>query len=561
MKHFKFARIALISMAVFSQSSHGALYEITEVDTQSVSRSAFPVNINESGDIVLSVTYDANFPIPEYNIPLDLSLIDFESEALQDSLTDIEAAQNGDFNLEDYQALLTLIRAGQGLSTAQKLTPWLSYVAENGVAEYIPGFDQVDANYSGFSKSVETRVKAINDNGVIVGTSQGFPYKLDYVNEAGDEITYVIQDHTNRGFVDLNGVVVGLESTSQLAGGYTEARDINNSLQVAGVEIFEPVDGYVTAIENCEDDEERGDQPVELCLQSLQSSIFVSHNRRAVIWELDTDGNVVDTTTYGLPFEPEEDDTRIFGGEATAINENGIAVGRTANFFEDNRDFPSTYAAVFNGDEIISFTDRNEYLNSIATDISDNNLVTGYGERQINGIRRTKFFVYDINSNEITFPDDFFPGSSSVARGINNNGQVVGEGEVETTLSSNRRREGFIYDHNDGTFQNLNELLSCTTDYTIVQAHAINDSGQIAALARIRGVDTDVQGNVFLDDDGNEVEIDKLVSVILNPIPGGEKEECNPGEGGEPVEERQGGTMAWMMLLLLFSTALRRSKR
>ncbi|BDX06416.1 DUF3466 family protein [Planctobacterium marinum] len=561
MKYFKLAKVALVSLAVFSQSSQGALYQISEVNTQAVSKNAFPADMNESGDVVVAVTFDSIFPLPEYNIPIDLSLIDFENEDLQDALTDIEAAQNGNFNLEDYATILNLIRSGQGSLTTQRLVPWLSYVVENGVVEYIPAFDEIDADYSGYTKSLETRVSAINDNGVVVGISQARPTKLDYINESGDEFTFLVREFGARGFVDLNGINVGLVSDSELAGGYTEAHDVNNSLQVVGIEVFEPNDTISDAAENCEDDELRGDQPLEVCLQILHSSLYGSHNRRAVIWELDTDGNVVEKKTFGLPFEREEDDERLFVSEALAINENGLAVGLATNFYEDNTDFESTYAAIFSGEEVVSFTDRNEYFSSIATDINDNNLVTGYALKDVNGIRRTKFFVYDVNSTEITFPDDFFPGSSSVSRGINNLGQVVGEGEVETTLSSDRRREAFIYDSNDDTFQNLNDLTSCDTPYTLVQAHSINDSGQIVALARVRRANTDIQGNISLNDDGTESESDQFVSVVLNPIAGGEIDDCSDTDSQTDTQERQGGSSGWGLLMLLLLPLTRRFRR
>ncbi|MCC2604358.1 DUF3466 family protein [Planctobacterium marinum] len=561
MKYFKFARVALVSMAVFSQASHGALYQVTEIDTHAVSKNAFPVDMNESGDIVMSLTYSSQFPLAEYNIPIDLSLIDFESETLQDNLTDIEAAQNGNFNLEDYQTILSVIRAGQGVRTVQRLVPWLSYVSDTGAVSYIPGFDVEDADYSGYTKSVDTRVKGINDSGVIVGNSEGNPVKVEYVNEDDEEITYLVRGHTTRGFVDLNGNTVGLVSDSDLVGGYTEARDVNNSLMVAGLEIFNPREAITEAVETCNDEEDRGDQPLETCLQNLHATLFSTHHRRAVIWQLDTDGNVTDTMTYEVPFEPEEDDDRLFSSEALAINENGVAVGRTTNFFEDNTDFMSQYAAVFSGDEIISITDRNEYRSSIATDINDSNLVTGYAVKRINGIDRSKFFVYNTDSNEISFPDDFFPGSSSVARGINNNGQVVGEGEVETTLSSTRRREAFVYDVNDSTFQNLNDLLSCDSPYTIIQAHSINDSGQIAALARVRRAETDVQGNLALADDGSENLVDTFITVRLNPIPGGEIDSCDDDDDDTSAPDRQGGSTGWGLLLLPLVLLMRRFKR
>lgn len=567
------AKAALFSMAVFSQSSFGALYQVTEIQTQDISRNAFATAINDSGDVLMSVNLDTNFPLSEYNIPIDLSLIDFDSEAIADVLTDVDSARNGNFNLDDYLAILRSIQALQNFSSQQPLVPWLSYLSENGSVSYVPGLDEENADYGGMTKAVETFAEAINDNGVIVGNSEGPPVKVEYTNENDDDLTFVLRDFDKRGFVDLNGTVIGLMSDSELAGGFTEANDINNSLQVAGTEIYDPTEAFQDGVDICLDEEQRGDQPEELCLNSFyraaQSgftltdiSILVNgHQRRAVVWNLDSDGNVTDKTTYVSPIERADDDTRLFVTEAFAINENGVAVGRTVEYHEENEDIPRQYAAVFNNGETVTFTDVNEYENSRANDINDNNIVTGFGTRTINGVNRTKFFVYDFDNNQVTFPDDFFSGSSSEAKGINNSGQVVGDGEVDTNISGARRRNGFLYDVNDGTFQNLNDLLACDSPYTVVQANAINDAGQIAAVAVARRSQRDVQGNLLLQEDGTETIIDALVTIVLNPVPGGQIDDCSDQpDSNTPVQERSGSTGLWSFLLLPL-VFLRRSKK
>lgn len=548
MKYSKLAKAAIMSMAVFSQSSFAAVYQVAEIDTQNISRNAFAVDINASGDVILSVNYSTALPVPEHNIPIDLTLIDFDSDAIADLMTDLESARNGDFNLADYQTILSLISATQGTDTTQRLVPWLSYVSDNGVLEFIPGLDMEDPDYGGYTKSVDTRVQGINDNGVIVGNTLAVPRKVEYTTDAGNDITYILREHGNRGFVDLNGVVVGLVSESDLAGGITQAFDVNNNLVVAGTEIFDPSEGITQAVANCSDDELRGDQPVELCLSRQQLNLGATHQRRAVLWNLDNDGNVVSKNTFGLPFTPEEDDTRIYASEATAVNDNGVAVGRASNFFEDNTSLPRLYAAIFSNNEVTSITDRNEYISSQATDINNNNMAVGFASRIINGFERSKFFVYNIDTNEINFPDDFFSSSTSIARGINDNGLVVGEGEVETNLSTNRRSAAFLYDINDNTFQNINDLLSCDSEYNIVQAHDINNSGQIAAVALVRRAERDVQGNVILADDGSENLIDVLITVVLNPVPGGQIDSCEVPP--EQTQQRSGSFGFWGMLLL-----------
>lgn len=541
-------KAALFSMAVFSQSSFGALYQVSEIQTQDISVNAFASAINESGDVVLSVNLDNAFPLAEFNIPINLSLIDFDSESVADTLTDIDSARNGNFNLDDYLAILALIRQVQATNTQQPLAEWLSYVAENGTVNYIPGLDAEDAEYGGYTKAVNTTVQSINDNGVIVGNSNGVPRKIEYTNEEGNDFTFVVTDHDVRAFVDLNGTVIGLVSESDLAGGFTEAYDVNNSLQVAGAEIYEPTEAMQTAIDNCSDDEVRGDIPVDLCLNNQQGALLGNHERRGVVWSLDSDGNVTNKTTYEPAIDRADDDTRSFVTEARAINENGVAVGQTTDYRDENELDPRLFPAVFQNGETQTFVDVNEYEDGLATDINDNNLVVGAATRTINGFNRTKFFVYNIDTNELTFPDDFFSGSSSAAQAINNNGQVVGDGQVESTTTGTRRRNAFLYDVNDNTFQNLNDLIACDSPYTLVQANDINDSGQISAVAIARRPQRDVQGNIILQDDGSETIVDMLVSVVLNPVPGGQADDCAPPP--EEVQERSGSIGLWTVLLL-----------
>ena len=99
---------------------------------------------------------------------------------------------------------------------------------------------------------------------------------------------------------------------------------------------------------------------------------------------------------------------------------------------------------------------------------------------------------------EITFPNDFFLGSSSNALDINNNGMVVGYGEVDASLTG-RRNEGFLYDIAAEQFYGIRELISCDSPYTIFQANSINDKNEIAATARYPGSARHSMDKVILD--------------------------------------------------------------
>ena len=141
----------------------------------------------------------------------------------------------------------------------------------------------------------------------------------------------------------------------------------------------------------------------------------------------------------------------------------------------------------------------------------------GYQVKSVNGSNRTKFFVYDMNLDEITFPDDFFLGSSSVALDINNNGLVVGYGDVDASLTG-RRTEGFLYEHEAKQFYSVQDLISCDSPFTIVQANSINDKNEIVATALYKGPARDSSGNVIIDSSGSETIVDLVVAVKLEPI-------------------------------------------
>ena len=132
----------------------------------------------------------------------------------------------------------------------------------------------------------------------------------------------------------------------------------------------------------------------------------------------------------------------------------------------------------------------------------------------------------------------------------------MGEGEVDASLSTSRRTHGFIYDVASQAFQDLNELLACDSPYTIVQANGINNENQIAATAVVQRAVRDITGELSLDDDGNEIMEDVALSVLLNPNPNGEVENCDPPP--QDTQERSGGSIFWLLPLMLLGALRRR---
>lgn len=554
MRQLKLTSLAAFSAALLSQSVSAAVYNVTEIDTYRSAISAIPTAINEAGTAAVT----AEFP---YNPDIDITLIDFEAEFWQTNLTDVDAAQNGNYNADDLNFTVNYLRSEESTKLVQRVAQDTSYIWENNTLSQIHGFDEITPIFSDYSGSTDTYVNGINDSGVTVGRSEAPFYKLEHTTEDGTELTYVVQQYGTRAFVDLNGTVVGIVSDSDLAGGFSEALDVTNGLLVAGYEVTEPTDTLEEIInDSCLDEEVLGDLPTEVCIQTqLDAGLNFSHQVRGALWQLDQTGSVIDYQQFGLPITIEEDDAGLYTSLINGVNENAIGVGIATNYYEDNEDIPRLYAAIFEGDTVTSITDRFEYIDSTANDINDQNIVVGNATKQINGFNRTKFFVHDIANDETTFPDDFFPGSASVARAVNNNGIVVGEGEVDSDLSNTRRRNAFIYDIANDSFQNLNDLIACNSPYNLVQAYDINDAGQIVATALVERTLLDIKAEEIISDDGTNEIGEMIVPVLLDPIPGGEADNCDPP--AEEVQERNSGSVGWGLLMIATLFGLRRRIR
>ena len=556
---------AALSLALLvTPVSQAAKYRVVELPVIAEGKSSFPSAINENSNITVNVS-------TPYNIPIDLELLDFESETLINILTDIDSAKNGDFNSTDYEILLSLIRSADGLQSAQQIANTISFLTSENETNYISGFDKLTDQGNEFSIGTNINTRDINNSNFIVGRGEGAYSKVDYTSENGEDIIFVVHEFGTRGFVSHGSNIVGLPAPASIAGGFSDAFGINESNQVVGygTTLIVP-DSLETALTDCEnedliDDDDpdtidfplRGDVPIESCISSVvdsfSNSISTFSQLRGLIWQLDSQGNLLDTKVLGLLFEPEADDTVNYSSQALAINDNGIAVGiSNGQYSENGATVTRNFGVIFDEDNIINLTPepdsivaRTSQTISSAADINNNNLVVGYQVKSVNGSNRTKFFVYDMNLDEITFPDDFFLGSSSVALDINNNGLVVGYGDVDASLTG-RRTEGFLYEHEAKQFYSVQDLISCDSPFTIVQANSINDKNEIVATALYKGPARDSSGNVIIDSSGSETIVDLVVAVKLEPIIDGLVEECDI-PSNQINRERQGASLFWIL--------------
>lgn len=559
-------------------SAQAAKYSVVELPLRDKGVNSYARAINDRGDVAASI-------LSPFNPPIDVDLINFESEALINLLTDPDGAAVGNINDEDLLILYSFITSDATTGSIfftqsndstnpfyQQIAKVQSYVLENTEVEEKIAFDVVEQDLQGLTKSADTLVRGINNFSATVGFAEAPFRKINYRNENGANLVYHVQDFLVHGFLDINGTTIDIPPIEDLLGGISVANDINDSFEVAGYGSVEAVEGFEEVVELCEDENERGDIPQEYCLRQLRDQyqgrirarmtaalgsrypLDQTFKRRAMIWEFTSSGELLDSRELGTILDPEPGDERFYSSQANAINNNGIAVGISNDYFLDSQTIVVNKAAVFDGDEVVGIISDNDYIESTALDINDNDIVVGFASKVITASTRNKFFVHDYRGNVTTFPDDFFESSSSKARAINNNGLVVGEGEVETDLIGSRRSEGFIYDINTEEFTNINDLLSCDTPYTIIQGNDINDNDEITATAIVYRERSSINGELALDARGNTIFENMTVAVKLVPIPGGSIDDCRLVQD---KVERKGGSIYYLLGLILIVAGFR----
>lgn len=503
-------------------------YEVVELPTSDLSTNQFAGSIDNTG-LILNILEE------RYNQPIDLSLINLDLV----TLTDAEAAAQGNINGTDL-GILTEILYGVTDSFSlfnQKLARYTAYKTDGTTAEYVNGFDSETEDTNGYTYSLNTELGDSYNGTYIVGSMPGPFEEISYVDENSDTTTYVVNNFLNRGFVQIDDNVSPLMPVDTTLGGISEANAINGNLQVAGYASVAVSDSVISSKAICDDPDERGDIALEACYYQIMNAMTDNITRRATIWQLDTAGNTISTQTYGLTFEPDTDVDIIFSSEALDINDNGQAVGTSPVPVQ------STYsqaATLFQDGQTIRLLADDDLLPNRAIAINNDGIVVGYNTQVINSAARFKFFTYNINTDELIFPDDFFTSSTSVPRAINNSGIVVGDAESD---AETRRRNGFIYDVNAKSFTNLNSLIECESEYEIMAANDINDDNEIVAEALVQRPYKDAKGEIVTDSNNEPITIDMLVAVKLVPT-GGSPLECSVSDVEQADTERQGAALS-----------------
>ncbi|TKB44754.1 DUF3466 family protein [Thalassotalea mangrovi] len=586
-----------VTSALMVHQAHAATYEVIDLGLVDTVKNTFGIKQNNLGEAVV-------FGNGSYNFPVQFDLLDeddFESiRNLAENQHErfLYAYEITDQQFEDLKAgnpdsnalwwTVNWLRS-QSPQLYQTVGDSFIFKFDGTFSEPITLFDKEFTSSGQLSRSTQETPSGITDNGWIFGYSSApyLPLEPFLEEDAGDDdepTQYWVRDFNQRGFIRFNdGTTVELTPLEDLYGGISQIYDINVHGQVVGSSSVgfneeELEDLQIKCILDEVDGEENEDKltdiPQELCIFREKSTIY---QQRAVQWNLDANGQLVgEPTLLGTAVDnnrnPEDERTGIFS-IANAINDSGIAVGITAAWLDADETQPADneyygyFAAVFKGDEVIEFTDRDEFYtgfgrtSSEGLAINNNGMMTGYMNKFVNGSLRKKVFYADTNAEtiETQLVEDFFPGSSSIGFSINNNNIIVGEGEYESFNDRNspRRRHGFMYHIDTDKFVDINDLLSCDSQYTIIEARDINDANEIVATAMMKQPLRDAKGQLIYDENGDEVLEDVFRAVYLRPIEG-DIEDCGTIE--EKVERQGAGlNLLWLAGLGLL-TLFRRSR-
>jgi len=455
-----------------------------------------------------------------------------------------------------------LTQATEVNTYAPKLVPkasnFIFIFDDNNLPSFVALFDEViDADVLEDAVTVESYAFDTNADDLIVGTTSSAGYALDDPDQADtntnkDEPYYAF-DFRQRAFVRDGDMVHTFEPEFSTYGGQSGLTAINDNGLVVGYESTAVEPYYLSQIESKCLDTYKDTVPLAICTQGFshnsKSNNETRYTLQAVSWTY-SNGKLSNRTPLGVLAERIEGDNYYrYNSIALDVNNNGIAVGRSAAFRNGYKETKYRFdvATVFNNNEVIDLMDHSQdtWVASASTAINDNDVVVGYVTKYINGKPRNKMFVYDMSaaSPKVEFPSDFNSGESDLAtypKDINKDNLVVGSVDIDGGSSTSRRTHAFVYDHVSTEFKDLNDMLTCDSkgyvkagdtwnkyqvealggdgqklsydvNISVVDASKITSDGTIMATAlvtlpRVKTQWRNADGNITTTPDANSVE-------------------------------------------------------
>jgi len=575
----------------FIHNVNAATYQIIDKGEASKLRYTYAQQQNAAGDMAISGTSLYNFPVQfqyfdedDFNAIKNYVFIRYESVHGLNDIEDFDALKAGDPTAND---LAWVVRWLQDTSTSgkarniryQKVGDTIAMTNVGGTPESVSEdynlWDEAFAGTAELTRSTIDIVSGITNGGVSYGTATA-PYLPGalFTDSDGEEHTFWLRAYGIRGFFSYDqGAQVHqvIPFETEYGGGESAVLDVNEAGIAVGFSSYKLTQTYVDIIEDesggCADPDVLKDLPFDACLAQtqIQSTVPIYHTM-ALKATLDPNGDPV-VEQLGLLVTPHPDDERSHSSYALAVNTDGVAVGYASGWDDETETSPAEnensryqFAVVYKNGGVIDLTgDHSDKGSSRAYDINDAGIAVGHITKAINGKAVQKFFYVDTSVAKeaiaMVYPDDFFSGSDSTARAINNNGLIVGEGEIETHNESSqnpRRTAAFVYDMNDDIFANLNDLIPCSArlTYDILEARGVNDGGMISATAVVKVDRLDAKGEPMVDESGNPLREDVVRAISLEPMPD-DGEVCTAEEEGKVI--RKGAGFGFGSLFALIS--------
>jgi len=569
-------------------SVNAATYQIVDKGEASKLKYTYAQHQNINGDMAISGTKVYNFPIQfqylnddDFNDIQLFANIRFETVHALNDIEDFDALKAGNPTANDLAWVVRWLQdtgsSGKGSNIEyQKVGDTIAMTNLNGATEDYNLWDKTFEGTDALTRSTIDIISGITNSGISYGTATApfLPSEI-FIDTDGEEHIFWLREYGIRGFFSYDQgaqvhQVVPFET--QYGGGTSAVLDVNEAGIAVGFSSYKLTQGFVDVIEEnaggCADtDVVPGRMSLEACIAEvlLRSGIDGYHSM-ALKATLDENGSPV-VEPLGLLVTPHPDDERSYSSYALAVNSSGVAVGYADGFLDETVTEPNVeesrayhYAVVYKNDEVIDLTgDHTDIGNSRAYGINNAGIAIGHITKAIGGKAVQKFFYVDTNvpkeEIEMVNPEDFFTGSDSTVRAINNSGLMVGEGEIETHNESSlnpRRTAAFIYDMNDDLFTNLNRTIPCSLrlTYDILEARDINDAGMISATAIVKVDRRDAKGEVMLDDSGIALQEDVVRAISLEPMPD-DGEICTAEE--ENKINRKGASISFSSVLSIMA--------
>jgi len=547
----------LPALTVFA--SQAEVYQVAELGLVEGYKSSFSAGINNNNQTVGTASNQFNFPV-------DLTAVNYEAAIITANLTaaEIEEVKKGNVNAKALAVLVGYLKSSAADFTVQRFSDAFPMRYDLRQQVKLRETQPAQTNYEYFVD--------ISDDGTMLGYASA-PFVKQAFTPTATETTpnpvtqqlWVPQDGFMQSLVLSNGSRQVLNPLyTNYGGGISLARAMSNSGIVVGTGSVSLDPAIATLLDtSCTGAAE----PKALCYYKAIGNVTSAPYRvTGLIWRLDANGVPGPATELGYlgdkktgkPHTRTDYSAINYTSAPSDVNDAGIAVG--VSVYTDSDDIrynPFTYmdgifsvnqATVFQGSELTMITDVKEWESSRAFSINNKNIIVG-AARKLWYQGPDRFFVYDLNTQKLSFPTDLFGTATTVPAAINENNQVVGTTEAFSDGSSIRRSVAFWYDMSTNSFKDLNTLLPCNSGYTLVSAQDINDKNVIVATATKKVEQRDVKGEIIKDSAGNAVMEEVAMAVQLTPVANGTPDTCTT-EVDEGYE-RKGGSFGWLTLLLL----------